>query len=90
MTHLEGPEPCHYDRDPKIHRLSFGPLFAMWTWQPFDAWFRLFGWGLAVRNHRHIPPLFSERYNGQHGFRRRTYLHVGSWCLHVLHPEAYR
>lgn len=53
------------------------------------AWFRLFGVGLSWTDHRLHPPLLSERYAGQHGFRKRHRLHVGQWCFLVTtgrHP----
>lgn len=53
------------------------------------GWFRLLGYGLAWADHRLHPPLLSERYAGQHGFRRGIYLHVGSWCIQATtwrHP----
>jgi hypothetical protein len=70
------------------HRVVRLPGFvAMWA-KPFDsAWFRLFGYGLALADHRVSPPLFSERYNGRHGVRKRFYLHVGPWCIKFLRPR---
>jgi hypothetical protein len=48
------------------------------------GWFRLFGWGFGVADHRIDRPLFSERYNGRHGVKRRRYIHVGPLCLRSL------
>ena len=53
------------------------------------GWFRLLGVGLAWRDHGMYPPLLSERYSGQHSFRKRRYLHLGRWCVLVTtwrHP----
>jgi hypothetical protein len=53
------------------------------------GWFRFLGYGLAWRDHGCYPPMFSERYNGQHGIPRRRYLHLGRWCFLVTtwrHP----
>lgn len=52
-----------------------------WRW---GFWFRVFGRGLGVVNHNQHPPLFSERYNGRYGVRKRFYLHIGPWCLRPL------
>lgn len=53
------------------------------------GWFRLLGVGLAWRDHRSWPPRFTERYSGQHGITRRTFVHFGPWCVHLTtwrHP----
>lgn len=51
---------------------------AMWA-KPFDAgWFRIFGVGLGLADHRQNPPLFSERYG------KKRYLHLGPWCIRTL------
>lgn len=47
------------------------------------GFFRLFGYGAGLTDHRIDPPLFSERYNGTHGISRRTYIHIGPWCVRI-------
>lgn len=47
------------------------------------AWFRLFGVGLSWTDHRLHRPLLSERYSGEHGFRKRRRLHIGPHCFLV-------
>jgi hypothetical protein len=42
------------------------------------GWIRIFGYGIAWKNHRSYPALFSERY----GYCRT--LHLGDWCLRWL------
>jgi hypothetical protein len=51
------------------------------------GWVRLFGFGLRLVDHRRSRPLFSERYPGQYGIRKRRYWHWGSWCLLFLTPR---
>lgn len=69
----------------RVYQIGMGNTFARVAVRPFtDACFRIKGYGLALRDHRAFPPLFSERYNGQHGVRKRFYLHVGPWCLKAL------
>ena len=53
------------------------------------GWFRLLGVGVAWKDHTQHRALLSERYSGRHGFRKRRYLHLGSWCLQLTtwrHP----
>jgi hypothetical protein len=50
------------------------------------GWFRLLGFGLRLEDHRIDRPLFSERYNGQHGIPKRRYLHIGPLCVLFLRP----
>lgn len=65
-------------------------LKVVWS-KPFDAaWFRLFGFGFAIHDHRVVRPLFSERNNGKNGVPKRIYLHVGPWCIKFLRPEPSR
>lgn len=52
------------------------------------AYFRIRGYGLSLTDHRLHRPLFTERFNGQHGIKRRRYLHVGSWCVSALRPDG--
>lgn len=68
-----------------IHTVRLGPLEAMWWRRPLRGfWFRVFGYGLAVDDHRESRPLFSERYSGQFGIPLGVYLHVGPRCIHAL------
>lgn len=60
-------------------RLTNATFAAYHHWS--EWYFRIAGWGLAMRDHRRIPPLFSERYSGQFGVRRRRYLHIGPFCI---------
>lgn len=46
-----------------------------------ETWFRLFGYGIAIVDHRIYPPLFSER----NGFRKC--LHVGHFGIQLLRPQ---
>jgi hypothetical protein len=48
--------------------------------RPTEWWIRLFGWGVALRDHRRIGPLFSERM----GRGRNRYFHVGPYCFALL------
>jgi hypothetical protein len=50
-----------------------------WSWQV--GWFRILGYGIAWVNHRKHPPLFTERYAGQHGIPKKPRLHIGHWCF---------
>ena len=62
-------------------------LQFMVCWGEHAGWFRLFGFGLRLLDHRIDPALFSERYNGRHGVPKRWYAHVGPWCLLALRPR---
>lgn len=55
-------------------------------YSPTDWYFRLFGHGLSVQDHRELPALLSERYNGQHGMPKRRFIHIGPYCLKTLRP----
>ncbi len=69
------------------HAIRTRYVTAMWA-RPFDAaWIRVFGWGVSIVDHRRMRPLFSERYNGTHGIKKRLYVHVGPWCIKFLRPE---
>jgi hypothetical protein len=45
---------------------------------PSRWWFRIFGRGILVEDHRVYPPLFSERYG------KRRHIHFGNWCIRYL------
>lgn len=61
-------------------------LSGRWYRGEREGWFRVLGWGLALRDHSRMRPLWSERYSGQFGVPARVYLHVGRWCVAVLRP----
>lgn len=65
----------------EIRSIRLGPFMAMWGLHP-GGWFRIFGWGLSLTNHKHQRPLFSERY----GKGDSRYFHFGDWCLSTLRP----
>lgn len=50
-----------------------GPAVKIWESARANGcwWFRLFGVGIAGVDRRLHPPLFSERYAGQHGIPRK-------------------
>lgn len=65
---------------------SFGTSWLQVRLYPDDhaAWFRIFGYGFRIVDHRLNPPLFSERNAGRFGQRKRYYWHLGPWCLMAL------
>lgn len=72
--------------DSTHHEVRTRFFTAMWD-RPFSGgWFRLFGWGIGVVDHRKTRMFFSERYNGQHGVKKRIYVHLGPWCFKGLQP----
>ena len=57
--------------------------------RPTEWWVKGFGLCFSVRDHRRIPPLFSERMNGQHGIKAGRFLHLGRICVSVT-PDRVR
>lgn len=41
-------------------------------------WFRIFGYGVSVRDKKRFPPLFSERQGSRRVYR------VGKWGIEIL------
>ena len=66
------------ERRTGIHR-TFGPITIRLA--RYDVWVGVGRYLIGVRDHREIPPLFSERYRERITTQHRHYRHVGRWCL---------
>jgi hypothetical protein len=44
-------------------------------------WFRIFGYGFTIKNNKHTPLTFSQRF----GYRK--YLKIGDWVITFLKPH---